>query len=236
MIRGYDKLALDYGMLLDLRFMEGVGLVTRDEAKPHHKITLVGAPAWTQTANNITVPYFDGAGDYMECVAADTPDLNFTTGDYSIACWVYPIDTSSSMMIAGKYLLDSVGWELYLFALLADGYLTLRHHHASLAPDNRDGCYSTDWREKVWQLMVVTRSGLYPLHYRNAIPLTMSYEVGGVKNPDSAIARDLVIGTRFSKDQNWHKGNMWGLRIWNRALSPADVQLLFEMEHRFFEV
>ena len=31
-------------------------------------------------------------------------------------------------------------------------------------------------------------------------------------------------------------GGGHGPRIWNRALSPADVQLLFEMEHRFFEV
>ncbi len=231
MTRGYDKLSLDYGMLLDLRYSEGVGLITKDRARPHHEITLVGPPAWVQTDRNITVLDFNS--DYLECPAADTADLDFTTGDYSIACWICPIDTSTSMNIVGRYALDTDGWEVYLFNLLV-GYLQLRHHHFSLgAGDRRDGCYSMGWQENIWQFMVITRSGLYPLHFRNAIPLTMAYDVGGVKNPDPAV-RDLVIGARYTKDQDYYKRYMWGLRIWNRALSLFDMQLMFEMERALF--
>ena len=39
MVRGYDKLHLDYGLLLALPFREGVGLITRDVAMPHHELT-----------------------------------------------------------------------------------------------------------------------------------------------------------------------------------------------------
>lgn len=232
MPKGYDKLALDYGMVLDLRFMEGVGLVTKDIARPHHEIDLVGPPAWVQTANNVTVLDFT-AGDYLECPAAETADLDFTAGDYSIACWVNPVDTFTSMMIAGRYALDTDGWELYLFDLAGDGFLQLRHHHVSLTPD-RTGCFSTGWRENIWQFMVLSRSGLYPLAYRNAIPLTMSYSAGGVQDPDSAV-RDLVIGARYTKNGDWYKGKQWGLRIWNRALSLFDIQLMFAMERVLFD-
>ncbi len=234
MTRGYDKLALDYGMVLDLRFEEGIGLVTKDQARPHHEITLVGPPVWTQTPRNVTV--LDFTSDYLECPAADTVDLDFTSGDYSVACWICPEDTSTSMNIAGKYVLDTDGWEIYLFDLVVNGYLQLRHHHASLGPDVRDGCYSMGWVENLWQLMVITRSGLYPLHYRNGIPLTMAYEVGGVKDPDSAIARDLVVGARFTKNADYYKRYMWGLRIWDRALSLFDVQLMFAMEREYFSI
>lgn len=233
-VRDYDKLALDYGMLLDLRFREGSGLVTKDLALPHHELTLVGPPTWIQVPPaNITV--LDFLGDYLECSAADTADLDFTTGDYSIACWVNPVDTSTSMNIAGRYALDTDGWEVYFFDLPVNGYLQLRHHHASLAPDNRDGCYSTGWAENIWQLVLITRSGLYPLHYRNGVLLTMAYEAGGVKDPDTA-NRDLVVGARYTKNGDWYKQYQWGLRIWDRALSLFEAQLMFEMERAQFGV
>ena len=234
MVKGYDNLSLDDGMLLDLRFTEGTGPVTFDRAKPHHKLTLVGPPTWVQTPlANVTV--MDFLSDYLECPAASTVDLNFTTGDYSIACWVNPIDTSTSMNVCGRYALDTDGWEVYFFSLLAEGYLTLRHHHASLGPDVRDGCYSMGWVENTWQLLLISRSGLYPLHYRNGVPLTMAYEAGGMKDPDTA-ARDLVIGARFTKNADWYKRYMWGLRIWNRALSLFDAQLMHAMERHLFGV
>lgn len=232
MPKSYDKLSLDYGMVLDLRFREGTGVVTKDIARPHHELTLVGAPAWVQTERNVTV--LDFTADYLECGAAATADLNFTTGDYSIACWVNPIDTSTSMNVAGRYVLDIDGWELYFFGLAANGYLQLRHHHASLAPDVRDGCYSEGWIENAWQLMVVSRHGLYPVHYRNGMAPVMAYESSGMQDPDSAV-RDLVVGARYSKNADWYKGTMWGLRIWDRALSLFDAQLMFAMERGLFD-
>ena len=33
---GYDKISLNEDILLDLPFSEGVGVITHDQAKPHH--------------------------------------------------------------------------------------------------------------------------------------------------------------------------------------------------------
>lgn len=235
--KGYDNLDLNYRMLLDLPFNEGIGTVTRDIAKPHHQdvaLAGVGAPTWGKVAlSNANVLSFGGNG-YLECLAADTADLDFTSGDYSILCWVNPIDTSTSMNVAGRYCLDIDGWELYLFDLLGNGYLTLRHHHASLAED-RDGCYSTGWVELAWQLIGVSRSGLYPVHYRNGAALAMTYGVNGMRDPDSAV-RDLVIGARYTKNSDWYKGSMKQLRIINGALTASDMLDIFKMERHLFGV
>jgi len=138
------------------------------------------------------------------------------------------------MMIAGRYELDATGWELYLFDLPGNGYLTLRHHHVSLAED-RDGCYSANWVENVWQFMGVSRSGLYPVHYRNGIALPMTYDVNGMRDPDSS-PEDLVIGARYTKNADYYRSLMKGLRIMGRALSANDWQEMFEMERHLFGV
>jgi len=236
MVKSYDRLSLHEGMALDLPYREGNGVLTRDVARPvRHAATLVGAPVWTQTPlANLTVLDFDGAGDYLECDAADTADLDFTTGDYSLAVWVNWTAGAISQIVLGRYAIDVDGWETYLTKIGAAESLTQRHHHASLAPD-RTGCYSLGWVPGQWWLLGITRSGAYPLHYRNGVPLTMTYDVGGLLDPDSC-NRDLVIGCRFSKDTNWYKGQMWRPRIWSRSLSAFEMSMLFEMERSFFGV
>jgi len=242
MAKGYDKLSLDYGMVLDLRFDEGSGLITRDKAKPHHEVDLVGPPAWVQTPNNVTVLDFDGATNYLECPEAETLDLDFTDDDYSIACWVNWEDTGiAGEIVVGRYDLDVAhsGWELYLAWNGAVNSLTLRHHHAgTLVPpitgNPRSACYSVGWTRGVWCLLMVSRTGGgEAIHYRNGVALTMV--TGGLVDPETC-SEDLVVGVRYTKNATWYKGKMWGLRVWNRALSLFDAQLMFEMESHLFEV
>lgn len=242
MVRGYDKLDLDYGMLLDLRFREGVGAVTKDIAPPHHELTMVG-PTWVQTPlANVTVLDFDGASDYLECPAADTADLDFTTDDYSIACWINWEDTGvAGEIVAGRYDIDVAhsGWELYLAWNGAVDSLTLRHHHAgTLVPpitgNPRSACYSVGWTRGVWCLLGVVRTGGgEAVHYRNGVALPMI--TSGLVNPETC-SEDLVMGVRWTKNATWYKGKMWGLRIWDRALSLFEAQLMWEMERHFFGV
>lgn len=234
MPKSYDKLSLDYGMVLDLRFLEGTGLITRDIARPHHEVDLVGPPAWVQTERGLTVLQFAGL-PYLECPAAETVDLDFTTEDYSIAVWTYHTASVLSDIVVGRYGVNLDGWEFYLGASALQN-LNLRHSHQSLGPgDLSDSCYSEGWLDDVWNLAGVSRGSLYPQMYRNALPVEMTYEAGGVKDPDTC-NRDLVIGVRYTKNTNWYHGNMWGLRIWNRALSLFDWQLLFSMERHLFGV
>lgn len=240
---GFDKIRVHDGLLLGLPFREATGTVTRDVAKPHHgPVTLIGTPTWASlAANDLGILSFNGVTDYLECAAALTADLNFTSGDYSIVSWINWIDTGSSVMVMGRYGVDLDGWEVYFYAGAQD-FLQLRHHHASFCPPDqvpcppgfpRTGAYSGGWTPGSWYLMGITRSGAYPRMYRNAQALTVGYSTGGVYDPDTC-NRDLVIGTRFTKDADWYSGLEWNPRIWNRELSSDEMSFIFERERAWF--
>jgi len=234
---GYDRKKVNYEQVMALTFGEGAGVATYDRAKPHRpEVTLVNTPTWAQIIpSNKTVLQFNGVNEYFQCLAADTPDLDFTD-DYSMVGWVNWTDTGFSEIVIARYELDATGWEIYL--TVQPGpiyYLTQRHHHASLGAGNlRDGCYSVGWTLSEWHLMGISRSGLYPVHYRNGVPLTMTYSADGMRDPD-ACARDLV-NCRFTKDANWYQNQVVDLRLWDAELSTEDHAEIFATERHLFGV
>lgn len=251
----YDDLPRNEDILLDLPFREGIRTITHDVAKSHHLLTQQdpggGSFVWGNevsgcpTLEFVTVGFGATDGVYLECPAADTIDLNFTTGDYSVGAWINHADTGhfKPKILIGRYAVDEVpvafgdGWEVYLETNVGLGidYLEHRHHHFSLTPNNRTGCYSVGWATGRWDFMGISRSGAYPQHYRNGVPLDMTYSTGGMPDPDTA-NRDLVIGGRFTKDQDWYKGKVWRLRVWGRALTTEDWMSIFELERDWFGV
>jgi hypothetical protein len=237
MTTGYDKISIDHQILLDLPYREATGIITMDRAKPNRHIDLVNTPTWASIASGLGVLDFDAASnEYGECDVLDTLDLDFTTDDYSIVCWVNWCDTGISELIVGRYETNVDGWDIYLTSMALDT-LSQRHHHSSLA-QLTDSCYSVGWTPDtgLWTLLGVTRSGLWPLHYRNAVALTMAYSAFGFRSPDTC-NQDLVIGTRgVTKNTNFYDGMMQGLRIWDRELSAAEMMFIFERERKWFGV
>ena len=241
-VKGYDK-AINRNQLLALPFEEATGLVTQDVAKPHHPIDMsVVPPTWVALANDRGMLEFNGASNYLECAAASCADLDFITGDYSIAGWINWIDTTNSEIIIGRYGVSLDGWELYLWRT-PPNYLTLRHHHVSYCPsppcppgNPRTGCYSVGWLPGQWWFMGVTRSGAYPKMFRNGEALEVTFDpIIGMHDPDTC-NRDLVIGTRFTKGSDWYQGRMWNLRVWGRELSDDDMKFIFLTERHLFGV
>ena len=232
-IKGYDK-TINLEQLMALPFEEGTGLITQDVAKPHHPIIMsVVPPTWVALANDRGMLSFNGAANYLYSLAADTADLNFTSGDYSIAGWINWSVSALSQIVIGRYGVDLDGWELYLTDWLGVS-LTLRHHHGSLAPV-RTGCYSVEWTPDIWCFMGVTRAGAYPKMYRNGRPVGVTYDVGGLNDPDTC-NRDLVMGCRYTKNTNWYSGRMWNMRVWGSELSAQDMRFIFETERHLFGV
>lgn len=228
----FDRIATNTQLLLSLPFREDSGLLTCDVARPGHPpIILAGPPTWASIGSGLGVLQLDGAGDYGYCPAADCVDLDFTTDDYSIAGWINWTDTMVAEIIIGRYGTELDGWEAYMFNSL----LSLRHNHVSLTPDVSDSCYSSGWTPGAWWFMGITRSGLYPRMYRNGLPVGVTYDAGGLKDPDTC-NRDLVIGTRYTKNTNWYSGSLWNLRVWAGELTPIQMLTLFNMERHWFGV
>lgn len=244
---GYDKISENEDILLDLPFREGVGTETFDHAKLHHPMTFNdpggGSFAWNTLASGLSVLEFvtvgGGATDgvYLDSPAADTADLDFTNGDFSLAAWIKWTWNGQSSIVFGRYGVNLDGWEIYLDISGGLNTVSQRHHHSSLAPNNNSNCFSTGWTPGTYAFLGISRIGgdLYPIHYRNGGMLRMSYETSGMLDPDTC-NRDLVLGCRYTKDANWYKGELSRPRVWERALSSAEWLTLFNRERDFFGV
>ncbi|MBA7663298.1 hypothetical protein ES703_71337 [subsurface metagenome] len=232
---GYDNLVFNHQVLLDLPFREGIGaLYTHDVAKPHHPLTMVGAPAWTPLASGLMVLTLT-ANDYIWGLAADTVDLDFTAGDYSLGGWFYftPGGADDKTLMA-RFLLDNDGWELYHYT---NEILTLRHHHAAGATV-RTAAYSENWAFSKWWFMGVSRSGAGAQFYRGdasgLVALTTTISPGGLIDPETSGA-NFFVGTDTT-GVNDYNGMLWRPRPFGKALSESEWRLIFEMERHWLGV
>jgi len=231
---GYDKLAINHQILLDLPFREAIRALTRDVAKPHHQdVALINAPTWESLVSGLGVIDLNGTSQYLELATGACVDLNFTNGDYSIGGWFYwESGGEDDQHIIGRYDVDVDGWELYLYD--PTGSLNLRHHHAGGA-SIRSACDSYGWTQNVWHFMGVSRSGATAAFYRNGGAVATTCSVGGLINPETC-GEDLTIGVRFDKASEYFKGKLWRPRIWGRALSEEEWAQIFEYERHWFGV
>jgi len=71
--------------------------------------------------------------------------------------------------------------------------------------------------------------------YRNGVPLTMTYSALGIHDPD-ACNKDLLVGTRFTKDSDWYSGLQSRPRVWGRSLSEAEWKGIYESEKHWYGV
>jgi len=224
----YDALAYNNGILLDLPFREGVGTITHDIAKPHHTTTLVNTPTWAALGSGLMTLELNGTGEYLEASNASTADLGFTSGNFSIGGWFNWADGYESQIIIGRYEVDVGGWELYLFDD-PNWYLTLRLHHAGGAA-TRTACYSSGWTQDIWHFVGISRTGSTAIMHRNGVALATT----GILEDAEATTRDLVMGCRFTKDNDYFKNKMWGMRVWGSALSASDWLTIYNSESRWF--
>ena len=224
----YDNLGLNDNIVLDWPMTEGIGSTLHDISKSGSTGTFIGdIAAWWPA--EIGQPYygmylFRVWNMYINCPAADTANLNFTTGDYSLACWFNWTVNEYSQILMGKYVLNVSGWELYLTQSVGGDYVSIRHNHAG-GVATRTAMYSLGWTENILHCFSMSRTGGTCQHYRNGVPVT-TYD-GGVplEDPDSSAANDLRCGVRYTEGSNFLNGYLGRPRAWSRALT-AD-------EHRY---
>lgn len=229
----YDSLGINEDIELDLSMLEATGTLFYDESKNHSMATshtTLGSPLWMQLSSgryglsiNPALPIAD-TEHFLDIPAADCPNLNFTSTDYSLAIWFYYTDSGEDdQHIMNKYVVDMSGWEVYLYTSGASRILTVRHHHGG----TRTGSYSLGWAYSEWHLFGYSRIGTTGYHYRDGLPITT---ISGVlQDPASSVADDFRIGCRFTEDSEWFKGRFHRPRAWSRGLSVAEHSLLYAL-------
>ena len=233
-MKGYDKYPLNSGILLDLPFREGTGLITHDMAKPHHIATLTGPPTW-DTVGTLGVLDFDGATEYLQVPGADTVDLDFT-GDFTLAAWVYPVYTVQPMVIMCRNTTDVDGWCMYLYVdVVLGNTLSLRTNQAAAHTD----CYGAGFPASEWQLVGYSRNqaGLTATCYRNGGPIITNFGPFGILDPVACGAGNkLLVGVQDGEISAFYGGKMWRPRAWPRELAAWEWLELFHKERDLFNV
>ncbi len=223
--RSLDKDPLNQGLLLSIPMFEGTGTATvKDVARPHHPITQVHAPAWTQLANGLWVMDFDGANDYLSCAGASCTDLNFLVAGFSAVIWIKPDTYASYMSILGRSVLNTSGWRFYIDA---NRYVRFRGSDANQTISNATTA-------GVWILAgfshTSTSSGGVRI-YINGIDevWTPAAHILVTSAADFIVAFADAGYSRFD-------GKLWNPRIWGRALSPSEHMSIFKRERHLFNV
>jgi len=196
------------------RLDEGEGNVAEDSSEFGNHGTIYGA-TWVEGKHGKALS-FDGTDDYINILHANV--LTFTFENFSICFWLKPADVTSVMVLQkGNYKTD--GW--YVF-ISADSRMQL-----ATCQDGATQFIETPASEFVtdtWYHCVLVRNSSTGKVYVNGTDRTDG--TPSVTNPLSntrplQFARD-IWGASF------HLGVIDEVRIYNRALSAAEIQEIFQ--------
>ena len=227
---GYDNYRPNQMLVMDLQFKETTGGFTADCAKGYRdRLALGGTPAWAILGNDLTYLDFDPNNpDYLLSLAADSTDLNFTTGSFSGAMWIYPD------AYGNRYVFDkssaTAGWAFWIVG--TSPYLALTTANAGPATQTTYG--GANLVTSAWQLIGFTRSGAGVRIYLNGRDATTTPATH--INPQTAAAINMQIGTVVGAGAGWYDGRMWRPRVWKRELAAWEMLALYEAERLSFGV
>jgi hypothetical protein len=228
----FDASALEQDIIVYWKFDEGTGTSAKDSTGGNDTGTLETGASWgTGVLGNAVV--LDGVSGYVQ--AADLVQNNVTA--YSLSMWFKTSSTSQQVLFSNRgetvtsgnsltlemsqnnasgqlqWLLDRDGWGLGIQSSTA--YNDGAWHHVVAtwaAPANTAIDYSQF-------LLYVDGSAITTSNF------TINCNCGGIDSPISG-AQGAQIGTSSSWSI-YFTGNIDELGAWNRALTSADVTLLY---------
>ena len=230
MSRGFDNYAINHQLLLSLPFVEMSGTLTYDIATPHHELTLTGTPpTWNSLVTGFPYIAFDGLNDYLQCIAADSDDLRFSTGDFTLLAWLWNSGPVGIDTVMCQNTVDACGWE---FDIDSTGKIALRTNQAAAHTEISAAAAFTS---SAWQLVGVTRDGASGQFYVNGNPVTTTGTLTDAVQCGAG-ANIFFVGVQNLAGSNFWAGYMALPRIWERELSDEDMKEIFNTEAHWFGV
>jgi hypothetical protein len=229
MSRSIDADSLNNQLVFSLPMFEGTGTATvRDVARPHHPVTQVHAPVWTQISpSGLWCLDFDSTHpDYLSVPAASAADVDFTTSDFTMVVWVNTTITGAfrTIMSKGSGAVGNKGWWFW-------GHGTVQYHGLNTYPASA-ACYAVGGLTG-WWLAGHSRIGATGYPYDNGMYSPRNVAAASPITADAAA--NFTIGIRSDLTLPFD-GLMWNPRIWSRALSPAEHRSIFNRERHLFGV
>ena len=180
--------------------------------------TVNGATLTTDRFGNLEKAYsFDGVSNGV--VVAHSPSLIFTN-QLSFSVWLYS-DTSKIADVLEKFTASN--------GQNGDGgpQLTLRPNNTmdlAIWKNNISNfTYSSTIYNKQWYNIIATWNGTQIILYQNGVPVD-TFNFSQTLNPCTF---PLYFGFRGGNNDNYFKGKLDDIAIWNRALSQSEITSLY---------
>lgn len=206
------------GLVLHIPMNEKTGTTASDNSRYGNDGSLGGGtpanmPVWTEHGLR-----FDGANDYVDCGSSDIFNLDTIT----LCAW---IKRNSQAKAAWEWIVNrrgGVGSEgQYQFGFEENqNKLTLSYENGGWWQLNSNSDVGTDWT-----FIVITMSNLDYNFYING---TLDKSGTAAVAIESTTGANLRIGCRGNSVMDTFDGSIADIRIYNRALSTAEITDLYD--------
>lgn len=211
------------------KFDVGTGLTAFDSSGRGNNGILTNGPVWIAGKIGDGALSFDGIDDMITLDGLS--DLDFSQENaFTISAWVWPDNNTATMTIFAKggtfgslsctvyyfstYIVDPSRWQ----ARVGDGVnnIILNSSASAVVPEE-------------WQYMSVTWDGTMLKMYKNGALLTSGTnpDFTTLWDGDTESKKRTAIGADHDVGRNYWAGKMDEVRVYNRALSSADILELY---------
>ena len=193
------------GLVAEWKFDEGSGTTASDTAGSSHG-TLVNGPLWT-TGKKGGALSFDGVNDYVNAASSSIP-----SGTGAFEAWVYPKGYDSDVVSSGvpgndfRIYLKSIGSSNYGFYVYREDRII-----TALKPPLNE-----------WTHLVLVWNSSGTMLYFNG-----NFQAQNTVAPRAFSQTGINIG-RYTQAQFYFNGLIDEVRIYNRALSAAEIQQIYQ--------
>jgi glucose/arabinose dehydrogenase len=200
------------GLVAAYTFAEGSGGTTADVSGNGNTGTLTGGPGWSSSGRFGTALSFDGLNDLVSI--ADAPSIDLTSG-MTIEAWVNPAALSGWRTVAMKEMPDGLDYALYASnGPRPAGYLNTTGSTMYVSATGPSALTTGAWSH-----LAVTFGGGTLRLYVNGVQVASQTGSGTIRTS----ASPLTIGGN-SVWSEWFVGLIDEVRIYNRALTQAEIQ------------
>lgn len=207
------------GLLGHWAFDEGSGTTTADSTGNNSPGTLANGPLWGTGLMGQALT-FDGKNDYVNTNADDSLDV---TGSLTLSAWVFRSNSAKTHAIVSKYQTNSSA--PFHLELLASGLVRATHRSGTLGQSISS---TTAVTNNVWTHVVFVRdnsTGKLTFYFNGVQDFAgwKSYNTTRV----AASTVSVKIGSHAGATNNFFAGTIDDVRIYDKALTEAEVQSLY---------
>lgn len=210
-------------------FDEGAGGTVNDASNNGNGGAWVGTPAgssgyYSGGKVGSWAGYFNGTNDYVNI--SSTAAIGFATSDFSVVAWINRGATSRSDYIIGKkqstgstapgYMLGIPSYNNFIGNWMSDGVTV------SSTPNGVTNLNAGQWYLEAWSVQRASSSQMYT----NGLADGSAFNDSGIGSISTTFP--LTIGQLGGV---YFLGSVDDVRIYNRALSAAEVQAIYNAEH-----